>query len=320
VTPHPQLPLGVVALRKAQVHDDERGARRQSPVHLRRGPAPLLRREEVQRQQAGRRRERARRHIIDVPLMHPDARGVRPEGLRRQLEHGGRRIDGVERPPRMSLRERLRLRTAACPEHQDPGIGRRAFVDEDGGHPVDVPVGGHHLGGAISVGVDVQRVVEGIGRRGHGPRLSPRMATTPSLCRTGNMMSVASDSDLRDTYRDYLACLNERRWDDLGQFVADDVAYNGEPVGLTGYRSMLEADTRAIPDLRFVPEILLADDDVVSCRLAFECCPEQQFLGFAPTGARITFAEHVFYRFADGRIVEVWSLIDKEAIRVQLSR
>ncbi|KUI30671.1 hypothetical protein AU196_14250 [Mycobacterium sp. IS-1742] len=131
---------------------------------------------------------------------------------------------------------------------------------------------------------------------------------------------MTSDGDLRAVYRAYLACLNERRWDDLGRFVADGVTYNGEPLGLNGYRSMLEADTRAIPDLLFVPEILLADGDMVSCRLRFECTPQHEFLGFEPTGARITFAEHVFYRFADERIVEVRSLIDKEAIGAQYAR
>jgi predicted ester cyclase len=133
-------------------------------------------------------------------------------------------------------------------------------------------------------------------------------------------MASVTDDDLRTVYRDYLACLNERRWGDLGHFVADDVSYNGESVGLSGYRSMLEADTRAIPDLRFVAEILLADGDVVSCRLRFDCTPEREFLGFEPRGRRISFVEHVFYRFADRRIAEVWSLIDKEAIREQLSR
>ena len=116
-----------------------------------------------------------------------------------------------------------------------------------------------------------------------------------------------------------MACLNERRWDDLERFVAEEVRYNGERLGLTGYRAMLEADTSAIPDLQFVPELLVADSQVVSCRLFFECSPQHAFLGFEPTGGRISFPEHVFYRFDSRRIVEVWSLIDKETIREQIS-
>ena len=125
------------------------------------------------------------------------------------------------------------------------------------------------------------------------------------------------DHDLLDVYRNYLACLNDRRWSALGEYVADDVVHNGRALGLSGYRAMLESDTRAIPDLEFVPEILLADDHVVSCRLFFQCTPQHEFLGFAPTGQRVSFAEHVFYRFDGRRISEVHSLIDRDAISRQ---
>jgi predicted ester cyclase len=127
------------------------------------------------------------------------------------------------------------------------------------------------------------------------------------------------DGDLVGIYRDYLACLNDRQWDELGRFVADGVVHNGKRLGLKGYRAMLEADVDAIPDLQFIPEILLADDHVVACRLHFRCTPQRDFLGFELTGKRVSFPEHVFYRFDDGRIVEVWSVIDKEAIREQVS-
>ena len=127
------------------------------------------------------------------------------------------------------------------------------------------------------------------------------------------------DDELALIYRDYLACLNERRWDDLGRFIAEQVVYNGQQIGLSGYRAMLEADTNATPDLEFIPEILLADDRVVSCRLFFQCTPQQGFLGLEPTGGRVSFAEHVFYAFHNRKIVEVWSVIDKDRIREQLS-
>ena len=125
------------------------------------------------------------------------------------------------------------------------------------------------------------------------------------------------DDNLLETYRSYLGCLNDRRWSALGEYVADDVVHNGRALGLSGYRAMLESDTRAIPDLEFVPEILLADGHVVSCRLFFQCTPQHEFLGFEPTGQRVSFAEHVFYRFDGGRISEVHSLIDRDAVRQQ---
>jgi ketosteroid isomerase-like protein len=69
---------------------------------------------------------------------------------------------------------------------------------------------------------------------------------------------------LTDVYHRYLECLNERRWDDLGEFVADDVTHNDRPLGLSGYRAMLEDDVRTIPDLRFVADRVVAEGDAVA--------------------------------------------------------
>ncbi len=54
---------------------------------------------------------------------------------------------------------------------------------------------------------------------------------------------------LSNIYRDYIACLNKQDWQNLGQFVHEEVHYNGERIGLSGYREMLEGDFRAIPDI-----------------------------------------------------------------------
>ncbi|MFC7673637.1 ester cyclase [Mycolicibacterium sp. GCM10028919] len=125
---------------------------------------------------------------------------------------------------------------------------------------------------------------------------------------------------LTDVYRRYLDCLNARRWDDLGEFVAEEVSHNDRPLGLSGYRAMLEGDVRTIPDLRFVPDRVVVEGDAVACRLVFRCTPQRPFLGFEPTGAPITFVEHAFYTFRDHRIVEVSSLLDTRAVAAQLSR
>lgn len=127
-----------------------------------------------------------------------------------------------------------------------------------------------------------------------------------------------STQTLAGVYRRYLECLNERRWDALREFVSDDVVHNGRPLGLRGYREMLEADIAAVPDLEYITELVVVQDDLVASRLMFRCTPQRSFLGFEPTGTPISFAEHVFYRFRGTKIAEVWSLIDTEAIAAQL--
>ena len=44
------------------------------------------------------------------------------------------------------------------------------------------------------------------------------------------------------------------------------------------------------------------------------------FLGIDASGRRVSFAEHVFYRFRASKIEHVWSLIDTDAIRRQLKQ
>jgi predicted ester cyclase len=123
---------------------------------------------------------------------------------------------------------------------------------------------------------------------------------------------------LETHYRAYLAALNERRLDDLGLYVHDELTYNGEAMTRDRYRDMIAADIAAIPDLTFDARIVVADQDWVACRIVFDCTPQHDFLGFSPNGARLSFAEHVFYRFRDNRIATVSSLIDRFAVKTQL--
>ncbi|GIM93854.1 ester cyclase [Paractinoplanes toevensis] len=124
---------------------------------------------------------------------------------------------------------------------------------------------------------------------------------------------------LESIYREYLAALNERRLDDLNRFVHDELTYNGEPMTRGQYRDLIAADIEAVPDLFYDARIIVTDDTRVACRLLFSCTPQRDFLGFTPDGRRLTFAEHVFYDFRDGRIAAVSSLIDRHAIQTQLN-
>ncbi|TMU89387.1 ester cyclase [Brucella haematophila] len=123
---------------------------------------------------------------------------------------------------------------------------------------------------------------------------------------------------LADIYRDYIACLNEQDWDNLGRFVHQTVSHNDRPFGLAGYRAMLEQDFKAIPDLQFNIELLVSEPPTIAARLAFDCTPVGALFGLPVNGRNIRFAENVFYTFENGLIKAVWSIIDKAAIEAQL--
>ena len=125
-------------------------------------------------------------------------------------------------------------------------------------------------------------------------------------------------TDLSDVYRDYIACLNQQDWPKLEQFVHDEVYYNGQRIGLSGYREMLERDFYEIPDLYFNIQLLISDPPYIASRLGFNCTPKGKFLGLPLHGKRVSFTENVFYQFRREKIEQVWSVIDKAAIEAQL--
>jgi len=127
-----------------------------------------------------------------------------------------------------------------------------------------------------------------------------------------------TETDLSDIYRGYITCLNKQDWPRLEQFVHDEVHYNGEPVGIPGYRQMLERDFREIPDLYFNVQLLISEPPWIASRLLFDCTPKGTFLGLRVDGKRVSFSENVFYQFRGARIEQVWSIIDKAAIEAQL--
>jgi predicted ester cyclase len=125
-------------------------------------------------------------------------------------------------------------------------------------------------------------------------------------------------TDLAEVYRAYIACLNRQDWPKLGQFVDDDAIHNGRRIGLSGYVEMLEGDFDQIPDLYFNIRMLVSDPPYIASRLDFDCTPEGVFLGLPVNGKRVCFSENVIYEFRSEKIVQVWSVIDKAAIEVQL--
>ena len=79
-----------------------------------------------------------------------------------------------------------------------------------------------------------------------------------------------SPESLSDFYRGDIACLNRQGRESLGAFVHARAEHNGRPLGLSGYRAMLEADFRAIPDLRSTIALLVSEPPRIASRLAFE--------------------------------------------------
>jgi predicted ester cyclase len=112
------------------------------------------------------------------------------------------------------------------------------------------------------------------------------------------------DSDaVRDFYRRYLACCNDRRFADLAEFVDPEVRINGTDQGFDRYVAGLRAMVEPFPDYRWEVRHLLVDGDRLSAHFTDTGVHTG---GAAPTGRAVDTQEFAVYRIAGGRIVEVW--------------
>ncbi|NAZ87111.1 ester cyclase [Kineococcus indalonis] len=116
----------------------------------------------------------------------------------------------------------------------------------------------------------------------------------------------AERAELVALYERYLACCNERRFEDLGEFVSDRVSGSAPVDGLAAYVEGVRAVVVGFPDYRWELQEVVVEGDTIAARLTGEGTHTGPFSGTAPTGRRIRVQELVTYRFADGRIVRCW--------------
>jgi predicted ester cyclase len=65
-------------------------------------------------------------------------------------------------------------------------------------------------------------------------------------------------------------------------------------------------------------EEMVAEGDLVSCRGWFRGTHLGTFMGIPPTGNEVNVSIFVTYRFAGGKIVDLWMMMDSEALMQQL--
>jgi steroid delta-isomerase-like uncharacterized protein len=93
------------------------------------------------------------------------------------------------------------------------------------------------------------------------------------------------------------------------------------PIGSTGREALKEVFgrlRRAFPDLQIEIEDLIAEGDKVVSRNTVTGTHRGEYMGIAPTGRTVTYDEIFVVRFADGRIIETWGVVDVAAQMRQL--
>ena len=128
-----------------------------------------------------------------------------------------------------------------------------------------------------------------------------------------------SDTGLESTWRAYLSCCNERRLDRLSDFVHDTIRFNGEETALADYAAAIDSNIQAVPDYHWEIADIMTSDDTVAVRLTDTGTPTEEWLGIPSTGRSFKIGEYAWYRFRDGRIAEMWFVLDQPLAAAQVS-
>lgn len=111
-------------------------------------------------------------------------------------------------------------------------------------------------------------------------------------------------AELNAFYRRYLQRCNEHRFDELEDFVAEEVAINGRRQSRREYGLGLRQVIDLFPDFHWTLCQLLIDGNALAARL--------DDVGTAATGQRVAIREFATYRIDDGRIGAVWGDLDRD--------
>ncbi|PZG21212.1 ester cyclase [Nonomuraea aridisoli] len=100
----------------------------------------------------------------------------------------------------------------------------------------------------------------------------------------------------------------------IDEVVDPDLIFHAPvPTGAAGAQALKHVWAtllRAFPDIHVTVDDVISEGDKVVCRNTVTGTHQGEYLGLPPTGRSVTYNEIFILRFADGRIAEIWGVVD----------
>jgi predicted ester cyclase len=129
-------------------------------------------------------------------------------------------------------------------------------------------------------------------------------------------MSTEENKEIVRRYRtEYVGAGNLTAAQDL---VSEELTLNGERVDLASHKQMITLWHDAFPDLHFTIEDMIAEENRVVERTTFRGTHTGDLFGIAPTGRQVEGVGILIHHIVDGKIVEIWELLDLYGLLGQL--
>jgi steroid delta-isomerase-like uncharacterized protein len=139
-------------------------------------------------------------------------------------------------------------------------------------------------------------------------------------------MSTAEELSNKATFQRFHEAANTGDVDFLSKTIDEIVASDAVirtplPIDETGAELLKQVWAmllRVYPDIHLTVEDVIAEGDKVVARNTVTGTHQGEFMGVGPTGKSVTYSEIFIFRFADGRVVETWGVVDVYAQMKQI--
>ena len=139
-------------------------------------------------------------------------------------------------------------------------------------------------------------------------------------------MPTAEETANRETYRRLHDAVNTRDEELIAKVIDEvvepDVRFNAPvPIGTTAVEALKLVWTtllRAYPDIVVTNDDLISEEDRVVARNTVTGTQYGGYFGHAPTAKSVKYNEIFIFRFVNGRIAEIWGVVDVFAQMRQL--
>jgi predicted ester cyclase len=118
--------------------------------------------------------------------------------------------------------------------------------------------------------------------------------------------------------RRFVEAYNKRNLNLFDDLLAPDYFDHTSKVGIEGLKQLMNMAFKAFPDLHETIEDIIAEGDKVWVRITFTGTNTGEWLGFAPTGKKVTSKNVDTYRIVNGKLAEYWNVTDASDFNKQL--
>ena len=139
-------------------------------------------------------------------------------------------------------------------------------------------------------------------------------------------MSTAEELSNKATFKRFHKAANTGDFEHLAKTIDEIVAPDAVirtplPIDATGAELLKQVWAMLLgvyPDIHLTVEDVIAEGDKVVARNTVTGTHRGEFMGVGPTGKSVTYDEVFIFRFADGRVVETWGVVDVYAQMKQI--